>query len=293
MAPVKTVLVTGCSDGGLGAALCLAFHKQRYRVLATARNQDKMATLAAVDGIELLTLDVTSEESVEKCARQVATLTGGGLDVLVNNAGRDYFNSLLDSTIDETKALFDTNVYSILRVTQSFVPLLRKSQNRPLIVNNTSVCAVVPLPFNSIYNASKAAASMLTENLRIELAPLNIRAVELRTGAVRSNIIANRSLRADSSGGLPTSSAYWVIRQYIERRSEGIPVEEQITASEWARSVVKELSKNNVPLRIWKGGSATLAWLSTFLPVGVLDNMLKKNSGLLEMESLIGKNQRN
>lgn len=283
---VKTALITGCSDGGLGAALCLAFHEKGYHVFATSRNLNKMTTLAAVNGIDLLTLDVTSEESVEKCAHQVATLTGGGLDVLINNAGRDYFQSLLDSTIDEAKVLFDTNVYSILRVTQSFLSLLRKSQNRPLIANNTSVCAVVPLPFNGVYNASKAAASMLTENLRIELSPLDIRVVELRTGAVSSNIVANRSLELNSSKGLPKTSPYWIIHQHFERLSEGIAREARITANQWAQSVVKELSKNNVPLRIWKGGSVNLAWFSTLLPVGCLDDTLKKNTGLLEMKNL-------
>lgn len=280
----KTALITGCSDGGLGAALCLAFHEQGYRVFATARNPEKMATLAAVDGITLLTLDVTSDESVEQCARQVATLTGGSLDVVVNNAGRDYFQSLIDSTIDEAKGLFDTNVYAILRVTKSFLPLLRESKNRPLIANNTSVCAVVPLPYNGVYNATKAAASMLTENLRIELSPLNIRVVELRTGAVSSNIVTNRSVGLNPSTRVPETSPYWVIRQHLERLSEGIAVEARITADQWAGSVVKELLKKNVPLRIWKGGSVGLAWLSTLLPVGSLDNKLKKDSGLLEME---------
>lgn len=282
----KTALITGCSDGGLGAALCMAFREQGHRVFATARNLEKMATLAAVDGITLLTLDVTSEESVEACAQQVATLTKGSLDILVNNAGRDYFQSLLDSTIEEAKGLFDTNVYAILRVIKSFLPLLRKSQNRPLIANNTSVSAVVPLPFNGVYNASKAAASMLTENLRIELSPLNIRVVELRTGAVSSNILTNRSVERNPSRRLPETSPYWVIRQHLERLSEGIAAETRITADQWAESVVIELLKNNVPIQIWKGGSVGLVWLSTFLPVGSLDNTLKKDSGLLEMENL-------
>jgi 1-acylglycerone phosphate reductase len=81
----RPVLITGCSDGGLGA-LALAFHKAGYRVLASARNPSKMASLKAA-GIETLALDVLSEESVQACVAEVTNLTGGALYALVNNAG--------------------------------------------------------------------------------------------------------------------------------------------------------------------------------------------------------------
>jgi hypothetical protein len=82
----RPVLITGCSDGGLGAALALAFHKARYRVLASARNPSKMASLKAA-GIETLALDVLWEESVQACVAEVTNLTTGALYALVNNAG--------------------------------------------------------------------------------------------------------------------------------------------------------------------------------------------------------------
>ena len=85
----RTILITGCSDGGLGAALAIAFHKRGNRVFATARNTAKMASLKAA-GIDTLALDVLSDDSIKACVEQVSSLTGGSLDMLVNNAGAGY-----------------------------------------------------------------------------------------------------------------------------------------------------------------------------------------------------------
>lgn len=82
MSPSKrTVLITGCSDGGLGAALALAFHEAGLHVYATARNPSKMSQLAAL-GMETLTLDILSDSSIAACRSKLSSL-----DILVNNAG--------------------------------------------------------------------------------------------------------------------------------------------------------------------------------------------------------------
>ena len=88
MAPVKrSMLITGCSDGGLGAAIALELHRSgRWRVLASARNTKKMQSLASA-GIETLTLDVLSEESIQATVTHVSELLGGSLDGLLLNAG--------------------------------------------------------------------------------------------------------------------------------------------------------------------------------------------------------------
>lgn len=88
--PKRSVLITGCSDGGLGAAIALAMHHSgRWRVLASARNVKKMASLSAA-GIETLTLDVLSEESLQAAIKHITELLGGSLDGLLLNAGGGY-----------------------------------------------------------------------------------------------------------------------------------------------------------------------------------------------------------
>lgn len=82
----KTVLITGCSDGGLGAALAVAFHKVNWRVVATARKLSKMTSLKEL-GIETLELDVQSDESLKACVQTITKMTDNKLDMLLNNAG--------------------------------------------------------------------------------------------------------------------------------------------------------------------------------------------------------------
>jgi NAD(P)-dependent dehydrogenase (short-subunit alcohol dehydrogenase family) len=137
-----TVLITGCSDGGLGAALAEAFARRGFHVLATLRDPSKAAGLASCPGhIEVLPLDVTDTASIESCAAAVATKTGGRLDVLVNNAGSLFMMPLLDTDLAESKRLFDVNVWGMLAVTQAFAPMLVRS--RGVVLNIASIAGAV------------------------------------------------------------------------------------------------------------------------------------------------------
>ena len=84
--PRKTVLITGCSAGGIGSALAKAFHAHGLRVIATARDLPKIEHLKAM-GIDVLTLDIEDAASIKTAVIKVAALTGGTLDILVNNSG--------------------------------------------------------------------------------------------------------------------------------------------------------------------------------------------------------------
>ncbi|KAI9725557.1 MAG: hypothetical protein M1828_003045 [Chrysothrix sp. TS-e1954] len=258
-----TVLVTGCSEGGLGSALAVAFHNDGYRVLATARNISKMVHLEKLS-IETLPLDVQNDESIKACVSKVSTLTDGKLDMLVNNAGGGIHTSLLDANLDRAREHFDLNVWSMLAVVQAFSPLLIAAKGR--IVNNTSVCAVMNGPFTGIYNASKAAAAMLTDQLRLELAPFGVRAIDLRTGRVASNFHANRS---ESDNELPASSVYNVAKAEIEKylSNAGVTEEDATPQVPWASSVVAALRNDKAPSQIWKGKFSFMSWLGgCFLP---------------------------
>lgn len=274
---VRTVLITGCSDGGLGAALATAFHQQGERVFATARNASKMAGLSA-QGIETLTLDVLSDESIQACVAKVSSLTGGKLDVLVNNAGAGYSMPLVEADVAEVKKLFDLNVFSVLRTTQLFFPLLRAAGPGALVANNTSVASVLGLPWQAPYSASKAATASFTAALRLELQPFGINVVDLKTGAVQSKFFANTTMRTEPV--LPPDSVYGAIREKIEAYIHGDMGIESMDADQWARAVVKALSRRNPPSMIWRGANAMQVWLSTLLPANSLDFMVKKMTGL-------------
>lgn len=137
---LKTVLITGCSEGGLGAALARAFQEQGYHVFATLRNPAKAGSLAGERGtnIEVLPLDITSQESIDACLETVKERTGGKLNVLVNNAGHGATSPLIHMPIDHAKAIYDVNVWGTLRLVQAFSPLLLEA--RGAIMN---ICSIV------------------------------------------------------------------------------------------------------------------------------------------------------
>lgn len=142
---LKSVLITGCSEGGIGSALALAFQKRNLRVFATARDPSKMVHLSELPNVTLLQLDPTSKSSVEEAAKVVSAKTGGVLDYLINNAGQVMTAPTLDIDIDKAKEMYEINVWGMIRVTQVLSPLVIAS--RGSIVNISSVSAKLYIPW--------------------------------------------------------------------------------------------------------------------------------------------------
>ena len=142
----KTALVTGCSSGGIGSAMCEELKRRGFHVFATLRTPSKASTLETGNKndsggfIEVLELDVTSRDSIRGCAAEVRSRGVEQLDVLVNNAGQMFVSPLLDADVDATRRLFEVNVFSTLTVTQAFAPLLIAAKGT--ILNVSSVAAV-------------------------------------------------------------------------------------------------------------------------------------------------------
>ncbi|KAH8648556.1 hypothetical protein BX600DRAFT_475442 [Xylariales sp. PMI_506] len=296
MAHKRSILVTGCSDGSIGSALAMAFHRAGWRVFATARNLAKV-TATTKAGIEApIQLDVTSPESIAACVEEVRKRivmeAGAGegegvakLDALLNNAGAGYSMPFLDLDLQKLRDLFELNVISVVAVTQAFAPLLLASPRGGggggggLVINVTSISAVFGLPFQSAYNATKSAAAALTEALRLETAPFGLRVVELLPGWVRSNFYENTPRRV-----LPPGSRYLV-------RGDEQPIEKFIMAENafdgaldpdvWAAQVVRELTATaHPPRQVW-GSKMTLGIrIGNLLPRTWLDGTVEKRVGL-------------
>ena len=142
------MLITGCSSGGIGAALAEVFHEKGYHVFATVRNPSKISqSLASAPKVTTLTLDVLSSESIAASVEAVKKETGGKLDVLVNNSGGGLFMPALDVSIEQGKKLFDLNFWAPLAMLQAFAPLLIKAKG--CVVNNSSANAHLPMGFMS------------------------------------------------------------------------------------------------------------------------------------------------
>ncbi|KAH9896156.1 NAD(P)-binding protein [Xylariomycetidae sp. FL2044] len=205
----KTVLITGCTPGGIGHCLCLEYHRRGLHVIATARRPEVMADLAAL-GMSTVALDVTDSESIRRCHEEVAKINGGKLDILVNNAGRTHTHPATDISLPDVRQTFETNVFSIMAMVQAFVDQLMAA--RGLIVNISSLASVTPYAFGSVYCASKAAVVGYSRTLRMELAPLGVRVMVSMTGTVKSNT-ASQGHRS-----LPPDSLYLRAREVFEWR---------------------------------------------------------------------------
>jgi 1-acylglycerone phosphate reductase len=144
----KSVFITGCSEGGYGEALTKVFQQKGYHVFATVRDPSKAGAIAQLDNVDVLTLEVTSTESVQQAAQIVAKATNGTLDVLINNAARDFVVPLLDVSLDEAKKLYDVNVWGILATTQAFAPMLIKAKGT--VCNMTSTAACMPFAYGGM-----------------------------------------------------------------------------------------------------------------------------------------------
>lgn len=144
----KTILITGCTAGGIGGGLAEIFLEKGYHVFAGLRTPSKASpTLSKSAHTTLLTLDVLRTDSIASAVERVTAETGGRLDILINNSGTNIIAPGLDTSIEEAKSLFDLNFWAPVAMVRAFAPLLIKA--RGTIVNNASANAVIPMPLMS------------------------------------------------------------------------------------------------------------------------------------------------
>jgi NAD(P)-dependent dehydrogenase (short-subunit alcohol dehydrogenase family) len=183
MATKKAILVTGASSG-IGAAIASRLAKDGHWVFGTQRS----GAVKSSDGVEMLTLDVRSDESVSLCVGAFLQRTGR-IDVLINNAGYLQSGAVEEVTIEQARAQFDTNYFGVVRMVKAVLPTMRAQKNG-LLATTSSLAGLVPLPFWGHYNASKFAVEGLMETLRYELKPLGVRVAMVEAGAIKTPFYA-------------------------------------------------------------------------------------------------------
>ncbi|MEI5997902.1 SDR family oxidoreductase [Paraburkholderia bengalensis] len=180
----KTILITGTSNG-FGNDVAKTLAAAGHRVFATMRDINDRHREAAQElqakGIETLELDVTSDASVDAAFKALFAKTGGKLDVLINNAGIAAGGIQETFTPEQTRAMFDVNVFGIQRVTRAALPSMHQAK-AGLIINIGSILGRVTLPFFALYGASKHAVEAVTEGYRYELSQQGIDVVLVQPG---------------------------------------------------------------------------------------------------------------
>jgi len=196
----KVALVTG-SSSGIGFETSLALARNGYHTFATMRNLGKDEKIKQIIekedlSIEILELDVDSEESVNRAIKTVSEKKGR-IDVLVNNAGYGMWGTVEDVSIDEFKEQFETNFFSIIRLIQKVAPIMRK-QNSGNIVNISSVAGRIGFPVSPAYISSKFALEGLSESLRFELMPFGINVIIIEPGVIKTNFFDSMKMSEKS-----------------------------------------------------------------------------------------------
>lgn len=184
-----SVLVTGASRG-LGRALVQQLEAAGHRVIATARDPDRLVELS-VD--QHLRLDVTDPDSITR-----AIAEAGPIDIVVNNAAVTLRAPVEATTDVDAIRLWDINVLGSLRVARAVLPQMRQ-RGGGTILNVSSLAATVTPPLQSTYAATKAALDRLSEGLRFEVAPFGIHVVTAAIGPVATTFSVEPPTRSTAA----------------------------------------------------------------------------------------------
>jgi len=191
MSEKQVVLITGISSG-IGQTTARLLTQQEFSIFGTARN---LSRVEAIPGVEVLPLDVRSEESVNTCVDTVLK-RAGRLDILVNNAGHGLWGSVEEVALEEAKALFETNFFGVVRMVKRVLPIMRR-QGSGQIINISSGLGLAALPFVGFYASSKFALEGYTESLRHEVKLFQIKVSLVEPGFVHTQFHNNMQLASN------------------------------------------------------------------------------------------------
>jgi NAD(P)-dependent dehydrogenase (short-subunit alcohol dehydrogenase family) len=242
--------ITGASTG-FGRMLAEEVLKTGGRVVATARNIDKVADLEAKypKAAKALALDVTDAGQVDSVVTQ-AFSQFGQVDVLVNNAGYGVAGAIEEVSEAEFMPMFETNVFGLLRVTRAFLPHLRK-QSSGHILNISSIGGLIGGQGIGMYNATKFAVEGLSEALAAELAPLGIHVTVIEPGPFRTDFLGRSGVIAKTRISDYDNTAGNMRKYFSENdgKQKGDPLRA-------VQAMMQVVESPNPPLHLLLGGSA-------------------------------------
>ncbi|GAB3130620.1 SDR family oxidoreductase [Tsukamurella serpentis] len=263
----RTALVTGASSGiGYETAKLLA--QKGYRVLGTSRNPDTVPAEKRIAGVEYLALDLSSRESIERCAA-----AAGGVDIVVNNAGESQSGALEELPADAIDRLFQTNVFGAVQLTQKLLPQMRRDgYGRVVMVG--SMLASFPLAYRGSYVAAKAALKGFAAAARQELSPFGVWVCTVEPGSIATGIGERRTKYvADDS----------VYRSDFETMIERLDANERagISPAGVAEVIVRAIEADRPREFYAVGSNAPVVFLlKRLLPVEAISAIVARRHGL-------------
>lgn len=256
----KVVLVTGCSEGGIGYSICKAFAEKGCIVHATARRAESMTSLTKLD-IQTHVLDVTSDEQTQRVVDSILKREGR-LDIVVCNAGVHCLGPVVDITPTQAAQVFDTNVLAPLRMARAVMPHMA-SRRSGVIINIGSSVGEIPIPFSGLYCASKAAVHSMTRVLTEEARPFGVSVMLAAPAAVRSHLADNHAPTYE----LPEDSLYKSYKDKIIRRLYSSQQADSMDTDKYARMLVERALRKKVPQFWHEGGGVWRFKIMVWLPM--------------------------
>lgn len=264
-----SVLITGASTG-IGAACALALDKLGYRVFAGVRQAADGERLQQQAGPRLMPirLDVTDPASISAASHTVAAMVGDrGLVGLVNNAGIGVAGPIELLPLAAWRRQFEVNVFGLIAVTQTFLPLIRAGRGR--IINMGSIAGRASMPFMAPYAASKHALEAITDALRLELQPWGIRVALIAPGAIATPIWGKTRREVDAWDTAWSQDLKSMYQQGFTRVKEAATAagEQAQPATVVAKAVAHALRARWPKTRYLVGSDAAIrAYLALLLP---------------------------
>lgn len=281
----QVVLITGASVG-IGAALAqlLAERFIGIRLVLAARNAEKLeavATLCRKAGAEVLVAptDLEKIESIEALAK-AAIASFGRVDALINNAGYGQMGPVELIPHSATQRQFQINVLGPLALIRALVPMMR-DRGGGRIINISSLGGRMAFPFGGLYSASKFALEGLSDALRMELEPFNIKVSVIAPGPVSTNFFINVAQAVEETIAKPENTPY---RVAFEKLKE---LEKHTSSRAWtservAKIILQALSDRNPRPRYIAatGGKFLLFMMTKVLPTRIVDKFWQRFYGI-------------
>jgi NAD(P)-dependent dehydrogenase (short-subunit alcohol dehydrogenase family) len=290
---LEPVFVTGATDG-LGRATAILLAERGYRVFAGGRNAERRAALTELARaknlpLEVLELDVTSDASVESAIAEIER-RAGPVAVLVNNAGIGIGAAMEEISIADMRKQFETNVFGVLRVTQCVLPEMRK-RRCGRIINMSSIAGKMAGPIMGPYCASKHALEAVSDSMRLELYPFDVKVILIEPGFIATSIGRNSmelsAAYADAAERSPYGAIYRTFRNFFADALKNSRTTPEDCAAVIVGAIEAEHPRARYP--VTPEGKMALR-MRRLLPDRILDKILRKSMGLkrFRIETLKG-----
>lgn len=258
------VLITGASSG-IGLANAKRFMEKGHKVYGIAHNQFEL------EGMTYYQADIRDHTRINDIVKEIYEKEKR-IDILLNSAGMGISGAVEDTKIENAELMFDINFFGAVNITNQVIPYMREN-GYGRIANISSVAGILPIAFQTFYSANKAAISLYSSGLNIEVKPFGIRVIDFMPGDIKTGFTDNRKKNKSNS------------IHYGERIDRSVKVMEKderngMSVEYVSKVMYKNIMKKRPAVRKVVGVQYKFfAFLYRFLPIGLVNWIMGKIYG--------------